>query len=266
MPSGSGIKNQESSIKYQMVHLKSRAEIEKMRESGRIVARTLRLASEKIRPGVTPAELNAFAQRLIEDEGGIPSFLGYRDFPAAACISVNEVVVHGIPDDVPLKEGDIVGLDFGVIKDGWHADGAWTFPVGTISPEAQRLLNISREALYQGINKAKVGNRIGDISSAVQRYVESNGYSVVRELVGHGIGRKLHEEPASVPNFGKAGKGELLREGTTICIEPMVNQGKLDVVTHPNKWNIVTADRKLSAHFEHTVAITRDGPEILTRE
>jgi len=249
-----------------MVHLKSKAEIAKMRESGRILARTLRLVSEKIVPGVTPKELNDFAQRMIEEAGCVPSFLNYRGFPAATCISVNEVVVHGIPDDTPLKEGDIVGLDFGVIKDGWHADGAWTYPVGGISPEAQRLLNVSREALFQGIGKAKIGNRIGDIAAAVQKYVESNGYSVVRELVGHGIGRKLHEEPSSVPNFGKAGKGEPLREGMTICIEPMVNQGKLDVITHPNKWNIIAADYKLSAHFEHTVAITRDGPEILTQE
>lgn len=249
-----------------MTYLKSKAEIAKMRESGRIVARTLRLVSAKIAPGVTPRELNDLAHRLIEEEGGIPSFLGYRSYPAATCISVNEVVVHGIPSDIPLKEGDIIGLDFGVIKDAWHADGAWTYPVGQISSEAQRLLNVSREALYQGISKAKVGNRIGDISAAVQKYVESNGYSVVRDLVGHGIGRKLHEEPAAVPNFGKAGKGEVLREGTTICIEPMVNQGKFDVETLADNWTLVTADGKLSAHFEHTVAITREGPEILTQE
>jgi methionyl aminopeptidase len=249
-----------------MVYLKSKAEIDKMRESGRIVAKTLRLVSAKIAPGVTPRELNDLADQIIREEGGIPSFLNYRGFPDATCISVNEVVVHGIPNDVPLKEGDIIGLDFGVIKDGWHADGAWTYPVGQISAEAQRLLNVSREALYQGIGKAKVGNRIGDISAAVQKYVESNGYSVVRDLVGHGIGKKLHEEPSAVPNFGKAGKGDLLREGTTICIEPMVSQGKYDVETLPDKWTLVTADGKLSAHFEHTVAITRDGPQILTQE
>jgi len=249
-----------------MVYLKNKTEIAKMKESVRIVARTLRLVSEKIAPGVTPRELNDYALELIEEEGGVASFLGYRDFPDATCVSVNEVVVHGIPNGMPLKEGDIIGLDFGVVKDNWHADGAWTYAVGRVSPEAQRLLNVSREALYQGINKAKVGNRIGDISAAVQKYVEANGYSVVRDLVGHGIGRKLHEEPASVPNFGKAGKGELLREGFTICIEPMVNQGKLDVLTLPDKWTLVTADGKLSAHFEHTVAITREGPQILTAE
>jgi len=237
-----------------------------MRESGRILARTLRLVSERIAPGVTPQQLNDYAQQLIEDAGSYPSFLNYRGFPAAACISVNEVVVHGIPDETPLTEGDIVGLDFGVLKDGWHADGAWTYPVGKISPEAQRLLNVTREALYQGIGKAKLGNRIGDIAFAIQRYVESNGYSIVRDLVGHGIGRTIHEEPTAVPNFGKPGKGEVLREGMTICIEPMVNQGKFDVITHPNKWNIVAKDGKLSAHFEHTIAITRDGPEILTLE
>jgi methionyl aminopeptidase len=249
-----------------MTYLKSRAEIAKMRESGRIVAKTQRLVSAKAEPGVTPRELNEMAARIIEEEGGVPSFLNYRGYPAATCISVNQVVVHGIPNDVPLKEGDIIGLDFGVVKDGWHADGAWTYAVGQIAPEAQRLLNVSREALYQGIGKAKIGNRIGDIAAAVQKYVESNGYSVVRDLVGHGIGQKLHEEPAAVPNFGKAGKGEPLREGMTICIEPMVNQGKYAVETLPDKWTLVTADGKLSAHFEHTVAITRDGPEILTAE
>jgi methionyl aminopeptidase len=249
-----------------MTYLKSKAEIAKMREAGRIVAKTLRLVSATIAPGVTPRQLNDMAHRLIEEEGGIPSFLNYRNYPAATCISVNEVVVHGIPNDIPLAEGDVIGLDFGVLKDEWNADGAWTYPVGQVSTEAQRLLNISREALYQGIGKARVGNRIGDISAAVQKYVESNGYSVVRDLVGHGIGRKLHEEPSAVPNFGKAGKGEVLREGTTICIEPMVNQGKFEVVTLPDKWTLVTADGKLSAHFEHTVAVTREGPQILTQE
>lgn len=249
-----------------MIYLKNKAEIAKMRESGRIVAKAQRLVSARIAPGVTPRELNDYADQIIREEGGIPSFLNYRGFPDATCISVNEVVVHGIPSDVPLKDGDIIGLDFGVVKDGWHADGAWTYPVGTISTEAQRLLNVSRESLYQGIGKAKIGNRIGDISAAVQKYVESNGYSVVRDLVGHGIGQKLHEEPQAVPNFGKAGKGELLREGMTICIEPMVNQGRFDVETLADKWTLVTKDGKLSAHFEHTIAITRDGPEILTQE
>ena len=250
-----------------MIYLKSRAEIEKMRASGRVVARSLRAMSEAIIPGKTsPADLDALAARIVAEAGGTPSFLNYRGFPANTCISVNQVVVHGIPTPTPLEEGDIVSLDMGVLLDGWHADGAWTYPVGSISAEAQRLLNVTRESLMQGISKAKVGNRIGDIANAVQRYVEGNGYSVVRDLVGHGIGRKLHEEPSSVPNFGAAGKGELLREGMTICIEPMVNQGTFKVKTLPDKWTLVTSDGKLSAHFEHTIAITREGVEILTQE
>lgn len=250
-----------------MIVLKSRADIEKMRKAGRVVARALRVMSEAIVPGkTTPAELDTLAKRIIEEAGGRPSFLNYRGFPASSCISVNDTVVHGIPDATPLVEGDIIGLDLGVQLDGWHADGAWTYPVGTVSKEAQRLLNVTRESLFQGISKAKVGNRIGDVSAAVQKYVESNGYSVVRDLVGHGIGRNLHEEPASVPNFGRAGKGEVLREGITMCIEPMVNAGVFAVVTLPDKWTLKTADGSLSAHFEHTIAITREGPEILTLE
>jgi methionyl aminopeptidase len=250
-----------------LIVLKSPSEIEKMRKSGRVVARTLRVMAEAIVPGKTsPADLDALAKRIIEEAGGRPSFLNYRGFPASSCISVNDTVVHGIPDPSPLEEGDIVGLDLGVQLDGWHADGAWSFPVGKISKEAQRLLNVTRESLFQGISKARAGNRIGDIASAVQKYVESNGYSVVRDLVGHGIGRQLHEEPSAVPNFGKPGKGELLREGMTICIEPMVNQGTYKVMTLPDKWTLKTADGSLSAHFEHTIAITKDGPEILTVE
>lgn len=246
---------------------KNPAQIAKMRESGRIVARTLRLVSESIVPGkTTPKDLDALAHRLILEAGGYPSFLGYRDYPAATCISVNDVVVHGIPTAVPLQEGDIISLDFGVLKDGWHADGAWTYPVGTISPAAQRLLNVTRESLMQGIAKARVGGRIGDIGAAVQRYCENQGYGVVRELVGHGIGEKLHEEPSNVPMYGKPGKGELLREGMTICIEPMINEGTHRVNFLDDKWTVVTGDGKLSAHFEHTIAITKDGPEILTQE
>lgn len=250
-----------------MILLKSKSDIAKMKESGRIVARTLRLVSEAIVPGkTTPKDLDALADRLIREEGGVPSFLGYRDYPAATCISVNEVVVHGIPTAVPLQEGDIVSLDFGVVKDGWHADSAWTYPVGTVSKEAQRLMNVTRESLFQGIAKAKVGNRIGDIGHAVQRYCEGHGYGVVRDLVGHGIGRKLHEEPSNVPMFGKPGKGELLRDGMTICIEPMINEGTYRVNFLEDKWTVVTADGKLSAHYEHTIAILKEGVEILTVE
>jgi methionyl aminopeptidase len=247
--------------------LKSKAEIEKMRASGRVVARTLRLMGEAIVPGkTTPKELDALAGKIVAEAGGVPSFLNYRGFPANTCISVNDTVVHGIPDDIPLQPGWIISLDMGVFLDGWHADGAWTYGVGEISNEAQRLLNVTKESLFQGIAKAKPGNRIGDISAAVQRYVESNGYSVVRDLVGHGIGQKLHEEPSAIPNFGKAGKGDPLREGMTICIEPMVNQGTFAVKTLDDKWTVKTKDGKLSAHFEHTIAIGRDGAEILTVE
>ncbi|MFY9232910.1 MAG: type I methionyl aminopeptidase [Fimbriimonadaceae bacterium] len=249
-----------------VVVLKSPGEIAKMRESGRILARTLRLVSDAIAPGVTPKQLDEMAHRLILEEGGQPNFLNYRGFPAAACISVNDTVVHGIPTDIPLKEGDIISLDFGVVKEGWHADSAWTYPVGQISREAQKLLNVTRESLYQGIAKARVGNRIGDIGHAVQKYVEMHGFSVVRDLVGHGIGRALHEEPSSVPMFGRARTGDPLREGMTICIEPMINQGTWKVDFLDDKWTVKTADGKLSAHFEHTVAITKDGPEILTKE
>jgi methionyl aminopeptidase len=238
-----------------------------MRECGRIVARTLRLVSESIVPGKsTPKQLDELAERLILEAGGTPSFKGYRDFPAATCISVNEVVVHGIPNGEVLQEGDILTLDFGVYKNGWHADGAWTYGVGTVSPAAQRLMNVTREALYQGIAKARVGNRIGDIGHAVQKYCEGHGYGVVRDLVGHGIGQNLHEEPINIPNYGKAGKGEILREGHTICIEPMINEGTANVRTLADKWTVVTDDGKLSAHYEHTVAILRSGPEILTVE
>lgn len=246
--------------------IKRAADIEMMRESGRIVARTLRLVSAEIRPGVTPRQLNDMAEQLIRQEGGSPSFLGYRNYPAATCISVNEVVVHGIPTDVPLKEGDVIGLDFGVVKDGWHADGAWTYGVGEISEKAKRLLAVSKESLYQGIAKARPGNRIGDIGHAVQRYCERNGYGVVRKLVGHGIGQNLHDEPRNVPMFGKPNTGMRLEAGMCICIEPMVNEGTFEVVELPDKWTVVTADRKLSAHFEHTVAITHQGPKILTVE
>ncbi len=250
-----------------MSAIKTRAEIEKIRASGRIVARCLREMSEAIVPGKTsPSDLDALAAKIVKDAGGVPSFLNYRGFPANTCISVNQVVVHGIPTEVPLKEGDIVSLDMGVLLDGWHADGAWTYPVGQASVEAMRLMNVTRESLFQGIAKARPGNRTGDIGAAVQKYVEGNGYSVVRDLVGHGIGRQLHDEPHNIPNFGRPHKGDLLREGMTICIEPMVNQGTPRVVTLEDKWTLETGDGRLSAHFEHTIAITKDGPEILTLE
>lgn len=245
--------------------LKTPQEIALMRNAGRVVAQTLKTVSAGIRPGVSPQELNDFAHELITKAGGKPSFLGYRDFPAAACISVNDVVVHGIPNAIPLREGDIVTLDFGVYLEGFHADSAWTFPVGDISSEAAELLKETEASLYEGISYARAGARLGDVGAAVQRHVESHGFSVVRDLVGHGIGRSLHEEP-SVPNYGKPGRGPVLQVGSTICIEPMVNAGTWRVNQLDDGWTIVTADGSLSAHFEHTVAITEEGPQILTAE
>jgi len=237
-----------------------------MREAGKVLARTMKEVSGIITPGKTSLlDLDQLAERLILEAGCVPSFKGYRGFPAATCLSVNEVVIHGIPSDRVLQEGDIIDMDFGVIYDGWHADSAWTFPVGRVSETAQRLMNVARESLNQGIGQAKPGKRLGDIGATVQKYVEGNGYSVVREMVGHGIGQSLHEEP-SVPNYGKPGKGTVLKEGMTFCIEPMVNEGTHKIETLADGWTIVTADGKLSAHYEHTVAVTKDGPELLTVE
>lgn len=248
-----------------MITLKTPEEIEKMRAAGRLLAKALRAMGESIVPGrTTTADLDALAEEIVRAGGGVPAFKGYRGFPASVCASVNDEVVHGIPSpDRVLQPGDIVGLDLGVSLDGWNADAAWTFPVGDVEPAVQRLLNVTRESLFQGIAKARTGNRIGDVAAAIQRYVEKNGYSVVRDLVGHGIGRSIHEEP-SVPNFGKPGQGPALREGMTICIEPMVNMGTWKVRTLQDQWTMVAADGKPSAHFEHTVAITKDGPLILT--
>lgn len=249
-----------------MILLKKQSEIALMRESGRLLARTMRIVSESIVPGKsTPNQLDELAERIITEGGGIPSFKGYRGFPKSACISVNDTVVHGIPDDSVLQEGDIVSLDFGVILEGWHSDSAWTFPVGTIAPNAQRLLSVTKECLNQGILKAKVGAKVGDISHAVQKYAESNGYGVVKDLVGHGIGKSLHEPP-NIPNFGKANSGPVIKEGMTMCIEPMINEGTAKVKFLKDGWTVKTGDGKLSAHFEHTVAVTALGPVILTTE
>lgn len=249
-----------------MIIYKSREEIEKIRAAGKVLARTLRLLSEAVEPGkTTTADLDALTERLVAEAGGACSFKNYRGFPASICVEPNEVVVHGIPDKTVIKDGDILGIDLGVYLDGWHADAAWTYPIGTISQDAQRLLNVTKESLFQGIAKARVGGTIGDIGAAVQKYCENNGYGVVRDLVGHGIGRSVHEEP-NVPNFGRAGKGITLKEGMILCIEPMINQGTYRVKQLSDKWTVVTADGKLSAHFEHTIAVTRDGPDILTLE
>ena len=246
-----------------MVVLKTAREIEVMREAGRISARALQLAGKAVEPGVTTAEIDRIVRQYIEGEGAKPSFLGYSGFPASACISVNQEVIHGIPGHRVLKAGDIVSVDIGAYYKGFHGDNAWTFPCGEISKEAQALLDATKNSLFEGIAQAKAGNRIGDVANAVQRYAEARGYSVVRQFVGHGVGAGLHESP-EVPNFGTPGRGVRLLPGMTIAIEPMINAGVKEVTVLKDGWTTVTADGKLSAHFEHSVAITPDGPLILT--
>lgn len=247
-----------------MVILKSARTIAKMREAGRISSRALREAGKAVEPGVTTLEIDTIVRRYIEKQGATPSFLGYCGFPASTCISVNNVVIHGIPSaKTVLKQGDIVSIDIGAEFEGYHGDNAYTFACGDVSEEAQALMNATREALYEGIRNAVARNRIGDISNAVQRYVEARSYSVVRDFVGHGVGAKLHEDP-NVPNYGTPGKGVRLLPGMTIAIEPMVTQGSHKVRILDDDWTTVTADGKLAAHYEHTVAITSDGPVILT--
>ncbi len=235
-----------------------------MREACKISARALKLAGEAVEPGVSTMEIDRIVRKYIEGEGAKPSFLGYGGFPASACISVNDVVIHGIPHkSIKLKEGDIVSIDVGAYFGGFHGDNAWTFACGDVSKEAQALMDATRESLYEGIAAAQPGNRVGDIGSAVQRYVEARGYSVVRDFVGHGVGAELHEDP-SIPNYGTPGRGVRLLPGMTIAIEPMVNAGVHTVQTLSDGWTVKTTDGKLSAHFEHSVAITPDGPVILT--
>lgn len=247
-----------------MIHRKSPRELDSMRQAGRRVGQILEELSELVKPGVTTAELDRFAEKRCKDLGVKPAFKGYQGFPATLCISVNEEVVHGIPSPKRiLKEGDIVGVDFGVIYEGWYGDSARTFPVGKISDNASQLLKATQESLMKGIEQCRPGNRLFDIGHAVQNYVEGFGFSVVREFVGHGIGKALHEDP-QVPNYGPKGKGIPLKEGMVLAIEPMVNAGRPEVRVLSDGWTAVTMDRSLSAHFEHTVAITADGPEILT--
>ncbi len=234
-----------------------------MREAGRIVAEVLANLKAKAAPGVTTAELNDEAERLIRKMNAIPSFKGYHGYPAAICTSVNEQVVHGIPDGRRLKEGDILSLDVGAIFKGYHGDAAITIPIGAISPEAQRLLEVTEGALWAGIAKAKPGFRTGDISAAIQEWVESRGMSVVREYTGHGIGRQMHEDP-QIPNFGRPGTGYALREGMTFALEPMVNLGTWKTKVLGDGWTVVTEDGQLSAHFEHTLAVTDGEPQVLT--
>jgi len=250
------------------LELKSRDDLERMRRAGQIVAEVLERLQAEVKPGVTTLDLDRIAEEMTRKRGAVPAFKGYRVgtrvFPASLCVSINEEVVHGIPASRALKEGDIVGLDFGVVAEGYYGDAAVTVPVGKIAPQAQHLLDATRESLWQGIRTIKVGNRLGDLSHAIQRYAESAGLSVVREFVGHGIGRQLHEEP-QVPNFGEPGRGRLLREGMVLAIEPMLNLGEPGVMVKDDGWTAVTRDGSLSAHFEHSVAITAEGPVVLTR-
>ena len=249
-----------------MISLKSSEEIEKLREAGKIVYQTHQHVKQFIKPGITLLELNKICEDyIVKTCHSYPSFKGLYGFPAAVCISVNDVVVHGIPDNYKLKEGDIVSIDIGASFKGYHGDSAWTYPVGKISKEDEYLLKHTEESLYEGIKKAIPGNRVGDISAAVEAHANKYGLGVVKELCGHGVGTKVHEEP-DVPNFGHAGRGPLLREGMVIAIEPMLNMGSADIYEEDDGWTIRTLDGTKSAHFEHTVAITKDGPKILTGE
>lgn len=249
-----------------MVIKKSPAEIEAMKEAGRVSAYALRKVGEQVRPGVSTLELDELAEELIRKEGGIPAFKGYGGFPGSICASVNEQIVHGIPSaSVVLQKGDIISIDTGAIVDGWVGDNAWTYPVGAISSEKQRLLEVTEESMWAGLQAACPGNRLGDIGAAIQGIAERAGYGVVREYVGHGIGRKMHEDP-NVPNYGRKHTGLLLEVGMVLAIEPMVNIGTRKTRQMPDGWLVCTRDGKPSAHFEKTVAITEDGPLILTTE
>jgi methionyl aminopeptidase len=246
-----------------MIIRKSQEEIETMGRAGSVVAQTLALLEEQIQPGITTGELDEIADEFIRSHGGVPTFKGYKGYPAATCLSPNAMVVHGIPGKTKLENGDILSVDVGVTLEGFVADSAWTFAVGEISADAQRLLDTCEAALYAGIERARVGNSIGDISQAVQSVTEAAGFSVIRSLVGHGVGRSMHEDP-QVPNFVSSYRGPELVDGMTIAIEPMITAGGADVYVHDDEWSISTSDGSLSAHFEHTVAVTAAGPRILT--
>lgn len=246
-----------------MIYLKSKKEIEHLFEANQIVADTLSLLIRSVRPGITTKELDRIAEDNIRSRGATPAFLGYQGFPASLCISINEEVVHGIPGKRKIKKGDIVSMDIGSLKNGYYGDSAVTVHVGDVPEEAKKLIAVTQEALYAGIEAARVGNRLYDISSAVQNHAESNGFSVVRQFVGHGIGKQMHEDP-QIPNFGKEGTGIRLKEGMTLAIEPMVNMGGWEVEVLNDDWTVVTLDGSLSAHFEHSIAITKGDPIILS--
>lgn len=248
-----------------MITIKSAHQIDKMREACRITKGALDLLAAHVRPGITTAQLDSIAHKYILSQGAKPNFLHYNGFPGSICASVNDQVVHGIPHkNVVLREGDIISIDMGAVKNGFHGDAARTFAVGKVSAEAEKLIRVTRESFFEGVKYLKHGAKLGDISYAIQSYVESNGFSVVRDLVGHGIGESLHEDP-QVPNFGHKGRGVKLAAGMTLAIEPMVNAGAYEVEVLDDDWTVVTADGSLSAHYENTVLITRDGYEILTR-
>jgi len=248
-----------------VITIKSKAEFEAMRRAGRLVAETLEKLRTSVKPGMSTADLDRIAHDHITKHGGVPSFKGYHGFPASICTSVNDEVVHGIPRKTRiLKEGDVISLDCGAIIDGWHGDAALTVAVGSTSLENERLMRVTEESLIKGIEQVAPGKRIGDISAAIQHYVEANGYTVVREYVGHGIGRAMHEDP-QVPNWGKPGRGMLIKDGMALALEPMVNAGLADVRVLDDQWTVVTRDGHCSAHFEHTVAVVEGGPQVLTK-
>lgn len=247
-----------------MIITKTPREIAIMREAGQIVARTHQVLKQHIKPGITTLELDRIAEEYIRSQGATPSFKGYNGFTGSVCASVNEELVHGIPGERVLNDGDIISIDIGAHFNGYHGDSAWTYPVGTISDETQRLLDVTEESLYKGLEHAKAGQRLTDISHAIQAYVEAHDFSVVREYVGHGVGQNLHEEP-QIPHYGPPGKGPRLKTGMTLAIEPMVNAGQRYVRTLADNWTVVTVDGSMCAHFEHTIAITDDGYEILTK-
>ena len=246
-----------------MIYRKSAEELEIMRRAGKIVADTHARIQDALRPGITTAELDAIAEEVIRGAGAEPSFKGYRGFPASICASANDVIVHGIPGPHPLHEGDIISIDVGARLEGFHADSAWTFPVGEVDAEAAQLLKVTEAALDAAISQCRPGARLGDVGYAVQEVAEAAGFSIVREYVGHGVGRALHEEP-QIPNYGPPGRREVLAPGMTLAIEPMVNAGRPETKALTDGWTVITADGSLSAHFEHTVAITDDGREVLT--
>lgn len=246
-----------------MIIQKTREEIELMRESALIVSKTLGMIASEIKEGVTTLYLDKLAEEFIRDHGAVPSFLGLYDFPNSLCMSPNAQVVHGIPNNVPLKNGDVISVDCGAFKNGFHGDHAYSFEIGEVAPEVKKLLRVTKESLYVGIREFKAGNRVEDVGNAIQKYTEAHGYGVVRELVGHGVGQKMHEEP-EMPNYGKRGRGKMFVEGMVVAIEPMINMGTRNIKQLKDGWTILTADGKPSAHFEHDVALVDGKPELLS--